>query len=69
MTERSNNQPWGVVEKKGDDCGVVLLHNNEQVLVDYTTRAAGGHDNTTTAIKTNGRCTSGASNGGARGDP
>ena len=25
MTERSNNQPWGVVEKEGDDCGVVLL--------------------------------------------
>ena len=22
---RSNNQPWGVVEKEGDDCGVVLL--------------------------------------------
>ena len=22
---RSNNQPWGVAEKEGDDCGVVLL--------------------------------------------
>ena len=38
-------------------------------MVDYTTIAAGGNDNTATAIKMNGCCTLGASDGGARGDP
>ena len=49
--------------------GLPRKHNNEQLLVDYTIIAAGGNDNTATAINTNGRCTPGASNGGARGDP
>ena len=49
--------------------GLPIKHNTEQLLVDYTTSVAGGNENTTTAIKMNGQCTPGASNGGARGDP
>ena len=49
--------------------GLPRKHNNEQLLVDYTTITVEGNNNTATVIKTNSRCTLGASHGGARGDP
>ena len=67
---RFNNQLWGTAETEGDGCGVVLLevadglprkHNNQQLLACYTTNATGGNENTSTAIKTGGWGTSGAS--------